>query len=365
MRMFRALYLANAREFLRDKVALIISSIMPLVFAGFFGLIFGGSNEAFRLNVGLVLLDTGPGGQQAATLLRRPEMQQVMNLHEGELEPLLADLRAGRVEVVLVVPTDFSQRLAAKEQVALPVYYDQVRGTSADTAMGFMRTLIGEANLSLSGAPAPLSMEARPVLSQQFRAFDFYVPNMLAMSLFWLGIFGTAQTLVDMREKQVLRRLAVTPVSRRTVLAAQVGWRVTVGLGQALIFMLMGWLVLGMGLPKNLLLFPLATILGALVFVTLGYFTAAVSPTTESSVAIAQIWNFGLMFFSGIFFQREMLPKFLRPLLNLSPLTYLADALRQVMSGFPAQYPLYVDFVVLGGFLIVLLVLTVRFWRWE
>jgi hypothetical protein len=35
------------------------------------------------------------------------------------------------------------------------------------------------------------------------------------------------------------------------------------------------------------------------------------------------------------------------------------------MVGAAPAYPLWVDFAVLGGWLLVLLALTVKFWRWE
>lgn len=47
------------------------------------------------------------------------------------------------------------------------------------------------------------------------------------------------------------------------------------------------------------------------------------------------------------------------------PLTYLTDALRQIMVGAPPLHPLWLDFAVLGGWLVALLALATKFWRWE
>jgi len=72
-----------------------------------------------------------------------------------------------------------------------------------------------------------------------------------------------------------------------------------------------------------------------------------------------------MMFLSGTLFPLDALPQFLRPVANAMPLTYLGDALKQTMLGAPALLPLWVDFAVLGGCLVVLAVLAVRFFRWE
>lgn len=39
------------------------------------------------------------------------------------------------------------------------------------------------------------------------------------------------------------------------------------------------------------------------------------------------------MFLSGIFFQLEVMPEWLRDVATVMPLTYLGDALRQTMVG--------------------------------
>ena len=58
-----ALYLANAREFLRDRMAMFLVMLLPVAFAVFFGLIFGGE-DGFTLQLGVVNEDNGPAGAQ-------------------------------------------------------------------------------------------------------------------------------------------------------------------------------------------------------------------------------------------------------------------------------------------------------------
>jgi ABC-2 type transport system permease protein len=78
-----------------------------------------------------------------------------------------------------------------------------------------------------------------------------------------------------------------------------------------------------------------------------------------------QIVNMPMMMLSGSLFSVEMLPAYFRPVVAIMPLTYLSDALRQLMVGATPLYPLWVDFAVLGGWLLIFLILTVKLWRWE
>ncbi len=192
-----------------------------------------------------------------------------------------------------------------------------------------------------------------------------YIPGMLGVAILWLGVFGVAPPLVQMREQQVLRRISATPLKRSTFLAAQVAWRVTTGMLQAVIMLLFGMLALDLKIDGSPLLLTAMTLLGTLVFVTMGFLLAGLSKSNESVVAIGQVVQFPMMFLSGTLFPLEMLPDFLRPVAGAMPLTYLADGLKQTMLNAPPLYPLWLDFTVLGGALLLLVLLAIRFFRWE
>jgi len=192
-----------------------------------------------------------------------------------------------------------------------------------------------------------------------------YVPGMLALAILWLGIFGTAPPLVQLREAQVLRRIRATPLPMDTLLGAQVAFRVTTGLLQAALLIAYGLLVYRMRIAGSWPLLVLATVLGALFFVTLGLLLAGLVRSGEAVIALGQVVQFPMMFLSGVLFPLEMLPEFIRPVAGAIPLTYLNDALRQTMLGLPAMYPLWLDFAVLGGLLVVVAGLAAWRFRWE
>jgi ABC-2 type transport system permease protein len=365
MKTIKALYLANAREFLRDRTSLFIIMLMPVALAVFFGVIFGSFDSGFTLQLGVVNENAGPAGEQFVDGLVSEETEEVLNLHTGTREEMEAALNKGWVSVVMMLPEDTTAKLAAGEPVTVEVLYDPTRPTSSGAGLGFVRTLLDEANLALSGAPRLLTMAERSVQTNPPRAIDFHMPGMLGVALFWLGLFGTALPLVQQREAQVLRRLSVTPLTPSALLTAQIAWRVTVGLIQAALFLLVGYVGFGVGVAGNKLLFVGAVVLGTLMFVSLGYFLTCLASSTEGVSAVVQIVNFPIMMLSGTLFTTEMLPSFFKPLVAVMPLTYLGDALRQLMIGTAPMHPLWLDFAVLGGWLVVLTGLAIKFWRWE
>lgn len=364
MREIKALYLANAREFLRDRMTMFLVLLLPVALAVFFGLIFGGG-DGFILHLGIANEDAGQAGEEFLASLETLEAEEAVDLHAGTRSEMLEALNKGELGVVVVLPQDLTASLAVGVPATVEVLYDPAQSTSAGVGLGLVRTMLSEANLALSGSTRLLVMEEKSVQTNPLRMIDFQLPGMLGIALFWLGLFGTALPFVQQREGQILRRLSVTPLTPAVLLAAQVAWRLTVGLLQAAFFLLVGYLGFGVGIAGNKLLFVSAVTMGTLVFVSLGYFLAGLASSSEGVAAVVQIVNFPIMMLSGSLFAVEMLPAFFKPVVAAMPLTYLSDALRQIMVSAAPLYPLWLDFAVLGGWLVVLLVLAVRFWRWE
>lgn len=190
-----------------------------------------------------------------------------------------------------------------------------------------------------------------------------YIPGMLGLAILWLGVFGVGPPLVQWREQQILRRLGATPLPRVTLLLAQIAWRLTTVVLQATILVAYGMIAYHMSVHDWPILIVTA-LLGGAMFIALGFLMAAVSRSQESVVALGQVIQFPMMFLSGTLFPVAMLPAFVRPIVDVMPLTYLGDALRQAMLGSAPLYPLWLDLTVLGGCLIVFSGLSVRLFRW-
>ncbi|MFZ5823418.1 MAG: ABC transporter permease [Bacillota bacterium] len=363
MTSFTALYKTALRQFLRDRMAILFTVLLPLLMAAFFGMIFA-SEPAFHLTVGVAAPADDPVAAAVVKALEAPALAETITLRKGSRAELESAVTQGEIPLALILPEGLTAA-AGRGAGEVTVLYDQAQHANAAPGISIIRQLVQEMNLSLAGATPALKVAEEGLEVRQIPPAQLYVPGMLSLAMLWLGVFGTAPPLVIMREQQVLRRLGATPLKRSTLLASQVAFRVTTGLLQAALLVGYGILAYGMNIAGSWLPFLGVVLLGALVFVTLGFLLASVARTNESAVAIGQAVQFPMMFLSGILFPVEMLPEFLRPVTAAMPLTYLGDALRQTMLGAAPLYPLWVDLTVLGGVLVVMAALSVRLFRWE
>ena len=360
MRAFRKLIVANFKQFFRDKTAVFFTFAFPLIFIGIFGLVFSGG-ETVNYQIGLVNYDNSVYGQGISQVL---EEIPIFEMSAGELNDRLTELEDGDLSAVVVIPAEIEAHIAAGEAIAITVYHDPSKTTSAQIILSVLRQTVSEINQQLTQQPILLTLTEESIMSQNLRFIDFFVPGILAMSIMMTGFFGVVP-LVEWREKKVLKRLSVTPLHRSTVVLSQVIFRLVLTVLQAAILLGIAYFAFDVQVIGNWLLLFGLLLLGSLSFVSIGYLVASRARTVEGAIPIINLITFPMMFLSGIFFPVEIMPDFLRPVIEALPLTYLGDAFRQIMVGAPPLHSLTTDIVVLSGWLIVCMALAIKFFRWE
>ncbi|NLX08595.1 MAG: ABC transporter permease, partial [Chloroflexi bacterium] len=281
MRSFIQLYIANIREFVRDTSALFWMIAFPVMFILIFGVIFS-SEDDVSFSIGLVNED----GEASARLVEGFEAIEAFDLHTGEREEELAELEDGDRSAVIVIPEGTGRAIgeyfdqlsstsqqAALTQAPLEVYYDPSNQTRSQIVLNIIDQIIAEMNEGMTGIRPALAIEPRTVTADNLRSIDYLLPGILGMSLMQLGLFGTAGPLVSLREKGVLRRMGATPLSRVALLSSQVAFRLTTAVIQTGLIIAVGMIAFDVQIKiENLPVILGIVLLGASMFITLGYF---------------------------------------------------------------------------------------------
>jgi ABC-2 type transport system permease protein len=171
--------------------------------------------------------------------------------------------------------------------------------------------------------------------------------------------------LVADREKLILKRLNATPLRRWQLVGSNVLMRLLIAVAQTVIIVGVGARLYGVQVSGNPFVLAALVVLGAMAFIALGYVIASFAPTEDAANGMTSVVQFPLMFLCGTFFPIDAMPDFLKTIARVLPLTYLSDALRQVMVDGTPFAPLSVCFVVLAAFLVFCFVIAARFFRWQ
>ncbi|MBN1439467.1 MAG: ABC transporter permease [Anaerolineales bacterium] len=331
----------------------------PVFFILLFGVIFsGGGDSSYR--VGVADEDRTRIGSALAQAFGKVE---ILGVIEGSPDDLLEKLKRGELNEIVVIPEGVSAAVMLGKTADIRVHYNPSNQVTAQVLLTVVDKVLGGVGQGLAGRTALFAVRMETITASSLRTIDFLVPGILATAIMRLGIFATTPPLAQLREQQVLRRLGATPFTRTMLLAAQVAPRITIGLAQTGLIILVGILVFQVRIVGNLLYLAGFVVLGALSFVCLGYFMSTWGKTQEGINGASQFINFPMMFLSGLFFPVDSMPRWILPVVDAMPLSYLTDGFRQIMVGGTPLHPLGTDLLVLMAWLVICAVLAVKFFR--
>ncbi len=357
-----SLYIANMKEFIRDRAAMFWTLAFPIFFIVLFGAIFSNDSSA-NFNVGLVNQDSGPA---AEALIAGFHQAKAFSIKTGTYDSEINALKQGNLDLVIVIPSGLSASVAAGNSAQVQMYFDPSKNaTNTQIEIGTVEQQLAIYNHTVKPYAPPLTLATNSISSHTLRSIDFLMPGILAMSLMQLGLFATATPLVSLREEGVLRRLGATPLPRWQLLMGQVFMRLTIAIAQAALIIGISVMAFHVQIQGNYLALAGLILLGAATFIGLGYLIASFARSVESAGGISSAVNFPMMFLSGVFFPLALMPAFLAPFIRMMPLTYLADAIRQITVGSSPTFPMWVDVAVLAGWAVVCIGIASRFFKWE
>jgi len=366
MRTLLGLTLANVKSLVRDRAALFWTIFFPIMFVFLFGWIFGGNGGDTRIVVGYVDQDGSPA---SAGLHQAFSGVELLTLHEGTLDDEKAAMQRGDVSAVIVIPKGLGDALAQARSggaapVAIEVYGDPSRNQTTQVVEGVVGQIVNGVNLQAVGGSAVVTVTVLSLQSTSISSVAYLVPSILAMALMQLGVFA-AIPLVQQREKGILKRLGATPLARWKLVGSNVLLRLMVALVDMVLILGIGYVFFGVRIQGNLIAVVGIVLLGAGSFLAIGFALASFLKTEEQATGVVQVVQMPMMFLSGIFFSFNFLPGFLQTIARFLPLTYLGDAMRQVMVNGTQVAPLGVDLAILTGWLVVCLAIAARSFRWE
>lgn len=355
MKAFGHMVFANLKMTIRNRMALFWLLAFPVIFIVLFGYLIG-SGE-FSMSIGVVGADQAP---QAARVVDEMRAIDGFEVTAGSEEAELAALQDGDRDIVLV----FGPGPQA-DQITAAIYYDQSNPQESQVAVAAIRQFLSAINQELTNAPQAIITTEQGISTQSINYIDFLVPGILAMSIMNSGIIGLSSIFVSYRERGILRRIKATPFPLGSFILARILTQVLVAVAQAVILLTIAKVLFDLTIVGDYLSLLVMVILGALAFLAIGFLISGVARNQEAADGMSNAIAFPMMFLSGIFFPVEMAPTWLRPITQAMPLTYLANALRDIMVHGNTLVTVWLNVIVMLVTTVIALLLAVRFFRWE
>lgn len=177
------------------------------------------------------------------------------------------------------------------------------------------------------------------------------------------GLMGLPLVISDYRQKKILKRFQVTPVSPVMILAVHV----TIYILYALVSLALVYGVaalFGFKMNGNWLGFLGAFTLVMLSTFSIGMLVGGIAKDSKSAGVIASILYFPTLIFSGATLPYEVLPPILQKIVNVLPLTQGIKLLKATSLGLPVDGVL-LPILLMAALMIVCVGGSLKCFKWE
>jgi ABC-type multidrug transport system permease subunit len=335
------LALARMREFYREPEAVFWVFGFPIVLAFALGLAFRNTGPG-KVQVGVA---AGRGDNALAAVLDSSPRLSATVLDSATAR---ARLRTGRI-ALLVVPGD-----------SVVYRYDSTR-----TESGLARLQVDEVLQRARGRRDVVAVKDDRVVAPGSRYIDFLIPGLLGMNLLGSGIWGVGFSVVQARQKKLLKRYMATPMKRSDYLLSFILSRLVFLIVEIACLVGFGWLMFGVAVRGSLATLAAVAVLGAFAFAGLGLLVASRARTIEGVSGLMNLVMLPMWILSGTFFSYSRFPDAMIPFVKALPLTALNDALRSVMIDGAALQTLGAPLAIVIAWGAVSFVVALRIFRWR
>ncbi len=188
------------------------------------------------------------------------------------------------------------------------------------------------------------------------------VPGLIGMTLLFSSTSMAAIVITFEKRIGALERLLLAPLNIRTILFGKTLGSTLFGL--VITFFVIIFIIPIMGLSiNNPVSLILIIILSGLAFSLLGVLISVGVKEVFEAMTMSNFFRFPMIFLCGVFFPVSSMPFPLPIISYLLPLTYTGDGLKHCLLEDRGMIPLYLDLLILLGFVILLYSLSLLIFK--
>ena len=246
-------------------------------------------------------------------------------------------LDRGDAWMALVVPADYSERIATGRTSVVQVVADGTDANSTNVALGYAGSLVAayERELTAVRGAAPreplVSAEIRVWFNPQLESRIFMIPGILALLLLVITTNLSSMAIVRERELGTLEQLNVTPIARWQLIAGKLLPYAAIGMVDVLLVVTVAVAWFEVPLRGSFWLLLAMCLVYLLTTLGLGLFVSTISRTQQQAMMTASFFFLiPMVFLSGFVFPIENMPEIVQQVTYAVPLRYFLVILRGI-----------------------------------
>jgi ABC-2 type transport system permease protein len=372
---FRALVRKDIALFLRDRRALVVSVLTPIVVAAFFGFLFGGTssggNQISRMKVGISDLDGSRLTKAVTESLSRDASLEIQELSEDQAQQLV---RSGKLRAAIVFPKEFESAatgalLGVGNMPDVKLLYDpsqsMIRPMIAGLLSQHVMQRLSRPNFVGDAKPIPFKVDSIAVTSgPRYNSYAHSFAGMSIQFILFMGIDAGIALLV-MRQQGMWRRLRAAPLSRAVLLGSRVTATTLIAIMILAVVYAVARVVFDVRIAGSVPGFIMVACAFALLAATTGLMIASLGRSEGATRGVAMFSVLILVMLGGAWVPSFVFPEWLQQVTEFVPTRWAVDGLDDTTwRGLPLESAFLPTAILLGWSALFALIAVWRF-KWE
>jgi ABC-2 type transport system permease protein len=355
----------SAKRFLRDRTAQFFSILFPLIFLFVFGsLSKGGNNVSF--NVAVINESNTPFSRTLVKQINGSKLYKV-NKSVSTLSSAEVKMDKSQIDGIIVLPPNFGKVVSGTKYPTgqVKVIYNETTSGTGETLTSVLQANIKSINSQFIKVQQPLSVKGSELNQKGLTTFDYTFSGLLGFSIIGLGIFGPVNVFPELKKQGILRRLHTTPLRTWQYFLATMFSQAITGIVAILIQFIIAIEVFNLHVDGNFIYIFIFTIISIFMILGLGLAIGGWAKNERQAAPLSNIVVFPMLFLSGTFFPRYVMPSWLQTITNYLPLTPVIDGLRMLTTEGKSLFQVGPQLGLIALWFIIIYAIAFRVFKWE
>lgn len=353
----------EVKQISRDTRFLIILFSLPVFLLVLFG--YAVNFDVKHIKLAVQDLDKSKESREFIQSLTSSEYFDFVEYINEESKSTTA-LDEKRAQVVMVIPSDFSEKMyRAKEEAKVQFLIDGVDGNTATIIKNYVEASTLKYNSEFQkemfaklGINPVIPIDLQPIFwfNPELETTVFLIPGLIAMILIITSVVSVALSLVREKERGTIEQINVSSLNTLEVMLGKVLPYIIIALIDAVFILIAGYILFDVVVKGSYLLMFLSTLVFIIASTSLGIFISTVSDSQQVAFTAATFASMlPSLILSGFIFPIESMPEIIQWLTNITPAKFYLKTLRAIMLRGVGLEAFWLQWIYLGIFTIFFL----------
>ncbi len=355
----------NTRRFFRDKTAIFFTVLFPLIFLFVFGGIFG-KDSGTSFKVAIINHSDSTFSKQFVDKTKNVKLFEV-NKDVKTLDQANEKMSRSQLDATIILPKNFGDM---KQGAKYPsgnaeVIYTQNNQQAGTALASVLEAQFKDINGKLVHTETPFTVSAKQTNTHSLSSFDYTFAGLLGFSIMGIGIFGPINVFPELKKQGILRRLHTTPLRVWQYFLATMVSQLVIGLLTMVIQFAVAIGVFHLKLVGDVFSLAIFLSLGIVMILGIGLAIGGWAKNERQAAPLANIVVFPMMFLSGTFFPRFLMPEWLQNITNFIPLSPVIDGVRLIATEGKTLIDVAPQLGLVALWGVIVYAIAFRVFRWE